>query len=99
MAYKIVSSKIFLRKVIALNSYLETEWNHAVATDFHSRLLKIILTVAEQPSISSPALKKKNVRRILITKHNRLYYRVNENSITLLTLFDTRLNLKKNRFG
>ncbi len=62
MAYKIIPSKIFLKKVISLNIYLEAEWNHAAATDFHSKLLKIILTVAEPPGIGSPSLKKKNVQ-------------------------------------
>ena len=84
---------------MALNTYLETQWNLSVAQDFHSIFVQVISTLAEQPGIGSPAHKKKNVRKILITKHNRLYYRVNENNtITLLTLFDTRQNPKKNRY-
>ena len=99
MAYKIIVSKLFQRKVIALNNYLQTEWGLAVATDFHETLIKIILTIANQPGIGSVSNKRKDVRKILITKHNRLYYRVNNTkSITLLILFDTRQNPKRNRY-
>lgn len=99
MAYKIVASKTFRKKLISLNTYLETEWNLSVAKEFHATFVKLVLTLAEQPAIGSLSRKKKNVRKILITKHNRLYYRVNDNnSVTLLTLFDTRQNPKKNRY-
>ena len=98
MAYKIVSSKTFLKRFVALNAYLETQWNLSVAKEFHSTFVQVVLTLTEQPGIGSPS-HKKNVRKILITKHNRLYYRVNDNNtITLLTLFDTRQNPKKNRY-
>ena len=99
MAYKIISSYTFRKNLIALNMYLETNWSLSVAQDFHSIFVKVVLTLIEQPGIGSPSHKKKNVRKILITKHNRLYYRVKDNnSITLLTLFDTRQNPKKNRY-
>lgn len=99
MAYKIIVSKLFQKKVIALNSYLQEEWGLAVAIEFHETLIKIILTIADQPGIGSVSKKKKDVHKILVTKHNRLYYRVNYNkSITLLILFDTRQHPKRNRY-
>ena len=99
MAYKIIVSKFFQTKVIALNSYLQKEWGLTVASKFHETLIKVILTLADQPAIGSVSKKKKDVRKILVTKHNRLYYRVKDNdSIFLLTLFDTRQNLKRNRY-
>ena len=99
MAYKVTPSKIFIRKVVALNTWLETEWNFTVAAGFHNKLLKVILTISEQPAIGSLSTKKKNVRKLVITKHNKIYYRVKDNAeIILLTLWDTRLNPKKNRY-
>lgn len=99
MAYKIIASKLFQKKVIALNKYLQSEWGVAMATEFNEKLIKIILTIAEQPAIGSVSKKKKDVRKILITKHNRLYYRVKDKeSIFLLILFDTRQNPKRNRY-
>lgn len=99
MAYKIIASKLFQKKVFALNTYLQEEWGLAVATEFNETLIKIILNVADQPGIGSVSKKKTDVRKILITKHNRLYYRLNDNnSITLLILFDTRQHPKRNRY-
>ena len=99
MAYKIIASKLFQQRVIALNNYLQKEWGLTVAFRFHETLIKVILTLADQPGIGSVSKKKKDVRKILITKHNRLYYRVKDNdSIFLLTLFDTRQNPKRNRY-
>lgn len=99
MAYKIIVSILFQKRVIALNSYLEKEWGLGVASRFHETLIKTILTVADQPGIVSVSKKKKDVHKILITKHNRLYYRVKDKkTIFLLTLFDTRQNPKKNRY-
>ena len=99
MAYKIIASKLFQKKVIALNEYLQTQWGITVASKFNETLIKTILTIAYQPAIGSLSKKKKNIRKILITKHNKLYYRVKDNeSIFLLTLFDTRQNPKRNRY-
>ena len=99
MAYKIIASKLFQTKVIALNSYLQKEWGLTVASKFHETLIKVILTLADQPGIGSVSKNKKDVRKILITKHNRLYYRVKDKEIIfLLTLFDTRQNPKRNKY-
>lgn len=98
MAYKIIVSKSFQRRIIDLNSYLQQEWGLAVATDFHETLIKTILTIADQPGIGSLSSKKKDVRKILITYHNRLYYRVKNKTIILLILFDTRRHPKRNRY-
>ncbi len=73
MAYKIVASKLFQKKVIALNHYLQEEWGMTVVSEFNELLIRIILLIAEQPAIGSVSKKKKDVRKILITKHNRLY--------------------------
>jgi plasmid stabilization system protein ParE len=97
MAYKIIQSKIFLKRVIELNIYLEKKWGLQVAKRFQAKLVKTIFILSGNPGIGSLS-KKKDVHKILVTKHNRLYYKISDNSIILLTLFDTRLNPKKNNF-
>jgi len=42
--------------------------------------------------------KVSEVQWILITKHNKLYYRIEGDIIYMITLFDTRQNPKKNRY-
>ncbi len=76
MAYKIISSKRFSNKLAKLIFYLKTEWSHKVADNFSDKLFKRLDTLALQPFIGKPSNRKSNTRSLLITKHNRLFYRV-----------------------
>jgi plasmid stabilization system protein ParE len=98
MAYKVRPTKTFLKKVVALNSWLEAEWGNKVAIDFQEKLELIVSIIAQQPGAGSVAKKNETVRKILVTKHNRLYYRISNDTIELLALIDTRQNPKKNKF-
>ncbi len=44
------------------------------------------------------AAKKKDVKTILVTKHNRLYYRVKKDQIQIILLWDTRQNPARNPY-
>ncbi len=47
------------------------------------------------PNLGSQILHPKIIKSILITKHSRLYYRVNKNQIIILRIYDTRKDPKK----
>lgn len=96
MAYKIIVRKRFTKKVTNLLSYLELNWETKVVKDFALKLKFRVDTISQQPYIGSVSKKVKNVRSIFITKHNRLYYRINDNTIEILNLYDTRINPNKN---
>jgi len=68
-----------------LLEYLENEWGQKVALEFLNKIDKRIETLIEQPFIGKPSLRKPEIRTILITKHNRLYY----NLATMLLSFST----------
>jgi plasmid stabilization system protein ParE len=97
MAYKIVWTKRAERTMNAVVDYLEFTWSEKVANDFidnfntHLSLLKAGVLTGRASSII-------NVRSLLITKHNRLYFRKKGDAIQLLLVFDTRLNPVKNPF-
>ena len=96
MAYKIIVKKRFTKKVTNLLSYLELNWERRVIKDFALKLKFRIDTLSAQPYIGSVSKKAKNVRSIFITKHNKLYYRINNDTIEILNLYDTRINPNKN---
>jgi len=98
MAYQIIVKKRFTSKVTKLLKYLEKEWGKTVADSFILTLEERIDTLSQQPFIGSQA-GIKNVRTTLISKHNRLYYRVKGNQIEIITLFDTRMNPNRNRYA
>ncbi len=96
MAYKIVIKKRFLNKIINRLTYLELNWGYKVAEDFLAKVDLRLDKLSEQPFIGSISKKRKNVRTFLITKHNRLYYRIVNNTIEIINLYDTRINPRKN---
>ena len=99
MAYKIKVKKRFTNKVIKLLHYLEGEWNKDIANDFLVKLDKRIINLSGQPFTGLPVGSLHNVRSVLITKHNRLYYRIKGSTIEIVNLYDTRTNPDKNRFS
>lgn len=74
--------------------YLTVKFSKKVTDDF---LEKVIRTV-NQISVwkySGMAAKKKSFRKILITPHNLMIYKISRNKILIHSVFDTRQNLKK----
>lgn len=98
MAYKIRQSKLFLEKTVKLLSYLEKRWGKKVAEEFKELLDRKILQLAETPNIGITSIKVLNVKRVVVTKHNKLFYKIKGETIYLITLFDTRQDPQKNKY-
>ncbi len=97
MEKKIIYTENFKVSLKERKDYLETEWSFEVAEKFILELYELIDLLSIQAGIGSPT-KKKNIRKILFAKYNRLYYRITSKSIILLELFDTRRNPKHNKY-
>lgn len=63
--------------------------------NFIIRLQKRLRTLSQQPYIGIPSSIIKPIRSILITKHNRLFYRIKDDTIEVINMYDTRRNPKK----
>ncbi len=79
MAYQIVIKKRFTNKVQKTLAYLEKEWSHKVAADFLFKIDRRIDLLTKQPHVGALSSKVKDVRGLLITRHNRLYYNIQMN--------------------
>ena len=86
MAYKIIYNKRFQNKLFKLLDY------------FIISLQKRLHTLSKQPYIGASSNVINSVRSILITKHNRLFYRIKDDTIEVLNMYDTRSNPKKNPY-
>ena len=95
MVYKIIYKKRFQNKLFKLLDYLKKEWGENVADNFIIRLQKRLRTLSQQPYIGIPSSIIKPIRSILITKHNRLFYRIKDDTIEVINMYDTRRNPKK----
>jgi plasmid stabilization system protein ParE len=98
MAYKVIVNKRGGKRLISILDYLNENWGTAVTNDFLGKVEKILLLLEESPFVGAPSNKNPYVRRILITKHNRMYYKVNGDTVFVLNFFDTRQNPEKNKF-
>ncbi len=78
--------------------YLEEAWSVEIAEAFVVLTESRLEIVSQHPLIGIFSEKQNDIRSILITKHNRLYYRVDQNKLIVLNIFDTRQNPASNKF-
>jgi len=98
MAKRIIILKRADKKIKEVYSYLVENWSEKVADHFFEKFDKTADLISRYPEIGHPLLKKHGVRRILITKHNCLYYRVKKDSIIIINMLDTRRDPKTNPY-
>ena len=98
MAKEIRWTKTAAKNFDKVIDYLENNWPEQVVIDFVSKTFSLLDLLAELPEIGEIQEKRRQIRGILITKHNKLFYRVENNSLIVLKIFDTRKNPKKLRF-
>lgn len=70
--------------------YLENEWGDKVARDFLHRIDERINLLKQFPNLGAASKNIPGLRGLLITKHNILYYKVENHKIFILNLYDTR---------
>ena len=95
MEGKVVISKRFRNNTLRVYQYLLKEFSAKTAYNFLNRLEKRIDFIANNPTVGKRSAKRKNIRSILFTPHNQIFYRYRKNTIEILCLFDMRKNPKK----
>lgn len=79
--------------------YLLQAWSVDIAAKFIDIVGARLETLSSFPDIGILSSKVDKVRTIVITKHNKLYYRVTDKFIEVLNIFDTRQDPAKNKYG
>jgi plasmid stabilization system protein ParE len=97
MARKIVWTKRANTKFNKIIDYLELEWGPNVTRNFVNKVYDIIDLISDQPDLGTLENPDKKIRGFLVTKHNRLFYRITEREIVLLNFFDTGSGYKRRR--
>ena len=98
MAFQVIISSDVLNALDSIVFYLEEKWSKTVARKFLVRFYEKVDSIASNPTISRKSTKYPSIRKVLITKHNMLYYEVFDDRIELLQIFDTRQDPAKNKF-
>lgn len=98
MAYQLILKKRFTNRVQKVLAYLEKEWSHEVAVEFLVKIDRRIELLSRQPQAGALSTKIKDIRGLLISRHNRMYYKIKGDKVIILNMFDTRINPKKNPY-
>jgi len=75
--------------------YLQEEWGDRVTRNFVVRIYEIIDLLAVNPEMGSIEHFEKQIRGFVITKHNTLFYRIENERLILLNFFNNRQNPNK----
>ena len=90
MEKKIVVSKRFQKNTLQLYNYLLKEYSSKSAFTFIDKLQQRVELIIQYPEIGKLSQKQLNIRSVTLQPHNRIYYRIKNNTIELLCLFDMR---------
>jgi plasmid stabilization system protein ParE len=98
MALEIVIKKRFYNSLRKLSVYLDREWGVNYTNQYLLTVYRKIRLVSLNPHLGIQTVIK-NTRSILAGKQNRIYYRVEQNRVVILNIYDTRKNPAKNPFN
>lgn len=91
---KIIWSEEAVNNLRYIIDYLEHNWTEREVRKFVHKLEKLIDTIKNQP-FAFPASKKMGIRRAVLTRQTAIYYEIFNDTIKIVTLFDTRRNPAK----
>ncbi|MDX2047416.1 MAG: type II toxin-antitoxin system RelE/ParE family toxin [Chitinophagaceae bacterium] len=81
MAYKIVLQKKFIVKSAQVAQWIEKKWSKASADKFVNDLYGKIESLRQTPLAGMASLRKAAYRKLIISRHNKVYYRVKGKTI------------------
>jgi len=93
--YKIYWSKHALAELKEVYTYLETAWTFQELKNLALKIEKTISFISGNPELYPRIAKDNQVRRVVVTKHNILYYRVYKQNIEIISFFTTSKNPNK----
>jgi len=92
---KVIVTKRASIRLEELFNYLETEWSEKVKIDFIKKFENAIFQIQKYPGIAPKSNIIRNLHKYILTKQTSIIYRVNEKEITILTIFDNRMDPDK----
>ncbi len=94
---KVILSPTARRKLDALLDYLQDQWSEKVKQEFIIKLDRSIERVATHPKSCPQSRKFKGLYKCVVTRQTSIYYRITEQEIQIITLFDNRQNPSKRK--
>ncbi|CAA0255696.1 conserved hypothetical protein [Tenacibaculum maritimum] len=95
--YKILWTDHAISELKETIEYIETNWTERELRKFAAKLDHTIELISKMPEIFPESIEKKNIRKAIVEKHNNLYYRINKNTVEIVSLFSSRKNPDKKK--
>ncbi len=92
--YKLLWSDRALNDLKHIIEYLTENWSQKEIRNFSRRLDRRLDLIVVYPRLFPKTNKKKNLRKSVLTKHTTIYYGISRSVITIITLFDPRMDPK-----
>jgi len=93
--YKLFWSDRALEDLQKIIDYLTENWSQKEIKTFVQKLDKRLLLILMNPLLFPSTKRRKSVRRSVLTPQTVIYYQIKENSVSIVTLFDSRQSPRK----
>jgi plasmid stabilization system protein ParE len=88
--YKIFWTNHALRELQSTFEYISENWTEKELNILASKIEKNLYLISINPSLFPQSEFQKHIRRAAVTKHNTLYYRINQDHIEIVSFFSNR---------
>ncbi len=93
--YKLIWSEEAMKNLEAIIEYLENKWTKKEIKKFTKLLDKQLNVILNNPHLFAKSDNSKALRKSVLSKQTTIYYRITEDEIRIITLFDNRQNPEK----
>ena len=94
-SYKIIWSDESVKNLDSIINYLEQNWTEKEVKKFINHLNKRIKLISLNPLLFPSTPKSKKTRKSVLSKQTSIFYRITENRVEILSIFDNRQNPNK----
>ena len=101
MVYKIKLSERARKDIIQTVDYLLAKWTKREAAVFLDKLERLKKIISSDPLLFAYYNKVDNIHKAVLTKHNIVYYKLDQNAktIVIITIFNVYQDPEKRRIG
>lgn len=78
------------REFHSIKRYVESEWGEIASRTFERKANELFDIMEQYPRIGKSVDEGLSIRGVQLTHHIRVYYRIHDQEIIVLTLFDVR---------
>lgn len=91
---------VFTRKAdkdeIAIYQYISETFGQIYANKFRSKLIDLFHSLINQPYIGRPAKNDISLRVVVVSKQNKIVYKVTEKNIVIIRIINTKTGISEN---